>query len=268
MVIRKLIRCANCNQIIPNYEGYELTRAKSLPGVEWSSSDLAAARKFLLTHSGHPLDELLVEEDSWVNMAPAYEPFRESYFLAGNKERKFLVRRKKSALDRPASYEIVPGRLKVSNVSLKIQEDDLRKQIFAEEGFSPLLKERMERFIQVFRDEMARISPERVEEEVEDLEESESSALAYGGLKNARWERILNRCRLYFDESELRALRRFVDENRNPPDVLSIRIERQFSIISLAEAEPGQGLQEKKEAGEAAEPSPVAISKRGPRRLS
>jgi hypothetical protein len=95
----------------------------------------------------------------------------------------------------------------------------------------------MERFIQVFQDEIRRISPEKIQEEVENLYDEEGSTLVYGGLKNSRWERILNRCRLYFDESELKVLKRFVEENRNPPDVLSVQIERGFSIISLAAAE-------------------------------
>ena len=262
-MIKKLIRCTACNQIIPNYEGHELTRAKSLPGVEWSNADLATAKKFLRLHSGHRLEELLVEENSSVSQKPSYEPLRESYFFASNAERKFLIRRTKAALDQPAFYEILPGRLKVSNASLKIQEKDLRKQIAVEEGFSPLLKERMKRFVQVFRDEIAGISPEKVEEETKDIEEGEYSTLAYVGLTDSCWTRILNRCRLYFDESELQALGRFVDENRNPPDVLSILVERQISIISLAEAETGLGLQEKKETEEPIKAFPRAISKRG-----
>ena len=143
-MIKNLIRCVVCNQVIPNYGGYELTRAKSLPGVDWSNADLASAKEFLHTHSGHPLEELIIEEDSWISEKPAYEPLRVTYILASNAERKFLIRRTKTALDQPASYEIIPGKLKISNVSLEIQEDDLRRQIAAEEGFSLLLKRKME----------------------------------------------------------------------------------------------------------------------------
>jgi len=262
-MIKKHIRCTACNQIIPNYEGHELTRAKSLPGVEWSKADLVIAKKFLRLHSGHCLEELLVEESSCFSQKPFYEPVRESHFLASNADRKFLIRRRKAALDQPAFYEILPGTLKVSNVSLKIQEDDLRKQISVEERFSPLLKEKMERFIQVFRDEISGISPEKVEEETKDVEEGECSTSAYVDLTDSCWTRILNRCRLYFDESELQALGRFVDENRNPPDVLSILVKRKISIISLAEAETGLGLQEKEETEEPIKAFPRAISKRG-----
>jgi hypothetical protein len=261
-LIKKLIRCASCNRVIPNYDGYELAQAQSLPGVEWSTSDLAGAKEFLRAHSGHPLEELTVEEDTWVSEKPCWEPVRVSYFLAGNADGKFLIRREKSALDQPAFYEILPGKLKISNVALTVEEEDLRKQIAADKRISPLLKERLEKFIQVFRDEIAGISPERFEEETEEVEEGESFLCAYGCLKDSRWARILNQCRLYFDESELKVINRIIDENRHPPDVLSIRVGRQISVISLKGAEPGRGLPDGKGAIDVSEAQPVAVSQR------
>jgi hypothetical protein len=262
IMINKLIRCTACNQVIPNYQGYEVIQAESLPGVEWSDADRAIASEFLRTHFGHTMEELSVEEGSWVSEKPSYEPFRVSYCLAGNADHRFLIRRTKSAFDQPASYEIVPGRLKITNVSVRLQENDLRRQIVAEKEFSPLLKERMEKFIQVFREETARISPEKVEEEIEEIDQREGCNLAYAGLNNYRWERILNRCRLYFDESELKALRRFIDENRNPPDVLSLRIERRISITPLADEESIAGLQDREQTEEEMEAPSISLSKK------
>jgi len=261
-MINNLIRCAACNQVIPNYEGYQLLQAQILPEVEWSDGDLAGAKEFLHIHSGHPLEKLSVEGDSCISEKPSYEPLRVTHFYAHNTERKFLIRRTKIALDQPASYKIIPGRLEISNVSLKIQENDIRKQIAAEKGFSPLLKERIERFIQVFREEITRISPEKIEEEAEDVYDGEDPTLAYRGLKNSHWARILNRCRLYFDQTEVKALRKFIEENRNPPDVLSVQIERRISIISLAAEEPGVVLQDKNETAAAIETQFSTISER------
>ena len=262
-MIEKLICCTACDQVIPNYEGSELARAQSLPGVEWSNADLTHAKEFLRAHFGHPLEELVIEEDPCISERPSYEPVRVTYFFAGNAKRRFLVRRTKSALDKPASYEIIPGRLKLSNLSLNIQEDSLRKQIAAEKGFSPLLKERMERFIQVFRDEIARISPEKFEEETEEIDDAEGSTLSLAALKNSRWQRILNRCRLYFDASELKVLSRFIDENRNLPDVLSIQIQRSISVISLAKAESASlASEERKDTEAATEVQSSAVTER------
>ena len=227
-MVKNLIRCAACNRVIPNYGGYDLTQAKSLPGVDWSNADLASAGDFLRTHSGHPLEELSIETETFISEKPAYEPLGVTYFLAGNADRKFLIRRSRIALDQPASYEIIPGKLRLLNVSLKIQEFDLRRQIDAEKEFPLLLKRKMEKFIEAFRDEMAGISAEDFEGEAEAIEEGETDLIAYGSLKDCHWERILTRCGRYFKESEMRLIRRFIDENRNPLDVLSIEIQRRI----------------------------------------
>jgi len=261
-MIKNLIVCTVCNQVIPNYQGYELTQANNLPGVEWSEADLASAKDFLRTHLGHKLEEISVEEGSWVSEKPSREPLRVSYGYAGKGGKRLLLRRTKSALDQPASYEIIPGRMAIFNVSLKIQENDLRQQIFADKGLSPLLKERTEKFIRVLWDEMARISPKKIEEEIEEVSDEEGFSLVYAGLKDSRWERILRRCRLYFDRSELKELRRFIDENRHPPDVLSIQIERRMSILPLAGEESVEGLKDRKETEEELETQVIAFSKK------
>jgi len=226
---KKLIRCSTCNRVIADYEGHELARSKSLAGVEWSDSDLTGAKEFLRTHSGHPLEELWIEEDTWMSEKPCWDPSGTSYFLAGNPRGKFWVQKKKPALDQPAAYEIVPGSLNLSAVALRIQEEDLRRQIAGEKTFSPLLKQRMERFIGIFGEEVSGILPERFEEEARVMEEGENSLSALGELNPARWARILNRCRLYFEGPELDSIRRFVEENRQPPHVLSVRLERRIT---------------------------------------
>jgi hypothetical protein len=261
-MIKNLLHCTACNQVIPNYQGYELTQANSLPGVEWSEADLAGAKEFLRTHLGHKLEELAVEEDSWVSEKPSQEPLRVTYCYAGNAGKRFLLRRTKSALEQPASYEIIPGRMAILNVSSKIQENDLRKEIFADKGLSPLLKEKMEKFIRVFRDEMARISPNKIAEAIEEIYDEEGFPFAYAGLKDSRWERILRRCRLYFDKFELQALGRFIEENRHPPDGLSIQIERRISIIPLAGEESVEGLQDRRETEEELETRVISFSQK------
>jgi hypothetical protein len=236
-VIERLIRCTVCNQVIPNYTSSVFAWVKSFLDVEWSNADLTNTQEFLRAHFGHLLEELVVEADFFFSEKPSYEPIRVTYFFAGNATRSFLVRRKKRALDEPASYEIVPGKLKISNLSWKVQEDHLRKQINAETGFSLTLKRKIPRFIQAVRDEIGGISPTEFEGMAEEIEEGETSLSAYGSLKESCWTKILDRCRRDFDEVELETIRKFIEEHRHPPDVLSIQIQRSISVISLAKAE-------------------------------
>ena len=83
-MIKKLIRCSKCNQVIPNYEGSSVAKDQSLPGAEWSDADLTKAKEFLRTHSGHLLEELSIESDSLTSEKPDYEPIRVTYILASN----------------------------------------------------------------------------------------------------------------------------------------------------------------------------------------
>ena len=251
-MISKLIRCSECNQVIPNYAG-TLTQTSLVLGVEWSGADLTEAKEFLAKHSGHRLEQLSVQTDSAISEKPVYEPFGVTYIMASNPHGKFLIRRSRMALDEPASYKIIPGELKMSNVSLKIQEYDLRKQIAGEKQFSLLLKRKMEKFIDAFRDEVAGIRPADFDEEAEGIDEGETSLIAYGGLNDSRWERILSRSGSAFKVSELDLVRRFIEENRVPPEVLSVQIQRRISIIQFTAKEPtsiAQAMEEEKASAE------------------
>jgi hypothetical protein len=253
-MIKKLIRCSKCNQVFSNYEDSSAAKDQSLLGVEWSNSDLAKAKEFLRTHSGHPLEELFIESESLASEKPDYEPIRVTYILASNShKREFLIRRTRTAFDQSASYEIIHGKLRIFNTALKIQEYELRKQINSEKEFSLLLKRKMEKFIEAFRDETAGISPEDFEREAESIEEGETSLTAYGGLKDIYWKRILGRCGGIFKESELNLVKKFIEENRVPPEVLSVQIQRRISVISSVEMEPAESAPKSDKTGMAVE---------------
>ncbi len=252
-MIKGLIRCADCNEVIPNYEGYELTQARSLPGVEWSDADLLSAKNFLRLHSRHKTEELIVDPETCISEKPAYEPLGQTYFLAATGEKRFLIRRTKKALDQPAFYELVPGQLKISNLSLVVQKEALRREMAGSRRFPPRLKEKISRFIHAFQEEVEQIRPEEFEAEAEQIEPGESASQAFGSLKESRWERVLERCEKEFDAAEIQALRGFIEENRSPSDVLGVQIHRRVSVISRV----GQGASDLEKTREA-EPEEAA----------
>jgi len=61
-------------------------------------------------------------------------------------------------------------------------------------------------------------------------------------------------------------IRRFIDENRDPPDVLSLQILRRISVISLVEAESGVDLRDREEKKRLWKPAPAPLSKKKWRR--
>ena len=120
----------------------------------------------------------------------------------------------------------------------------------------------MEKFIEAFRDETVGISPEDFESEAESIEEGETFLIAYGGLKDIHWQGILGRCGRFFKESELKLVRRFIEENRVPPDVLSVQIQRRISVISSVEMESAESTQKRDKTGMAVEDESNAIAER------
>lgn len=231
-MIEKLMRCTKCDQVIPHPASFgDIEKSSLLPGVEWSDADLERQREFFRCHGAHPVEELRVNTDVYISDKPAYEAVKVSYLEASNGQQSFLIRRTKPALDQPATYELIPGKLLVSNVSFNIQEEALRKQMAARNGSTPLTEEKIQKFIRAFRDEVETIGPEMLSEEVEVAEEGETPLLSYGIFKEARWESVLRRCAKDFENTDLNKVKKFIDENSQPDDVLSLLVQRKASIF-------------------------------------
>jgi len=142
-MIKKLILCTQCNQVIPQFESFgDFGQSSLFPGVEWSDEDLDNQKEFFQCHRDHPLEELLVDLDTYISDKPEYESTKVSYFEAYNGTQRFLIRRCKEGVDQPAFYQLIPGHLQVSNLSFKIQEESLRLKFFVQNG-PPLTEEKI-----------------------------------------------------------------------------------------------------------------------------
>jgi len=231
-MVKKLIRCTQCNQVIHLYEGFgDFGETPDLPDIEWSSEDLNSQKEFFHDHKSHAIEEIFVDPDTSISDKPCYEPTKTIYFETSNGRQKFLIRRTKLALDQPACYEIIPGRLQVSNVSCRIQENDLRKQLSLQNGAAPLPEEIVKKFIQAFQEEVESIPPEKLFQEVEEIQEGDTPLLVYGSLKEAHWKSVLQRCQQYFQKPELLKIMHFIRDNKNPEDVLALLIKRDMAIL-------------------------------------
>ncbi len=116
-MIEKLVRCACCNQIIPQFDSFgDFGGTPDLPGVEWAPDDLDEQKQFYLCHEEHPLEELVIDPDTIISDRPAFEPVRVSYMEASNGKQTFVVKRTRAALDRPASYAILSEKSKIAYI--------------------------------------------------------------------------------------------------------------------------------------------------------
>jgi len=238
-MVEKLIRCTQCNKVIPRYDSWgDFGATTALPGVEWASDDLDKQKEFLESHRHHTLEELFVDRETYVSDRPAFEPCKVAYVEASNGKERFLIKRIKEGYDRPAFYEIIPGKIRVADVSLEIQEEELRQQITWLNGSFPLTAEKVGKFIEAFRDEVKELSPENWREEMEMTSPGESSLLSYGSFRESHWEKVLHRCEGNFKDSELKLITRFIQEHRQPGNILDLKVRKRVSIFSPAAERP------------------------------
>ncbi len=114
-MIEKLVRCTCCNQIIPQFDSSgDFGITPELPEVEWAPDDLDEQKQFYLHHEAHPLEELVIDPDTIISDRPAFETVRVSYMEASNGKETFIIKRTRTALDRPASYAILPVKMKIA----------------------------------------------------------------------------------------------------------------------------------------------------------
>jgi hypothetical protein len=232
-MVEKLIRCTQCNRVIPQYDSWgDFGATAALPGVEWAPDDLDEQKEFLESHGHHTLEELFIDRETYVSDRPAFEPCKVAYVEATNGKEKFLIKRIKEGVDRPAFYEIIPGKIRIADVSLEIQEEELLQQINWLNGSFPLPAEKVGKFIEAFRDEVKDIPPESWREEMELTSPGESSLLTYGSFRESHWEKVLHRCGENFKDSELQLITRFIQEHRKPGDILDLRVREKIFISS------------------------------------
>jgi hypothetical protein len=232
-MIERFIRCRECNQILPLSPFCEdFAASGSLPGVEWSNEDSNFLRKFTFSHWNHPQEEIWVDPETIFSEKSSHGTAQTIYFEATNGHQKFLIKRTKPGLAHPARYEILPGRMKISNQVTKIQEADLRKEISAEGSPAGLSAEKTSEFIRAFSEEVAAILPQDLLQEIDALAEGDSPRVLYAALKEERWEKILDRCARNFQILELRWIREFIRTHRQPGEVLSLVIHRKVSFLT------------------------------------
>ena len=232
-MVERFIRCRQCNQILPVDRFFGDFEAPALlPGVEWSDEDSNFRREFAFSHGNHPQEELWIDPETIFSEKPSYEPVKTSYFEATNGRRKFLIKRTKPGLEHPARYEILPGQMKISNLAITIQEADLQREISADRTSSALSAEKVSEFIAAFHKEVAAILPYRLFEAIEATAEGDSPRLLYATLKQERWEKILDRCARNFQDSDLRWIREFIRNHRQPGEVLSLLVHRKISFLA------------------------------------
>ncbi len=231
-MVEKLLRCIQCNQVIPLYGEFIDANANAhLPGVVWGDDDLKLKEEFFLIHNEHPLEELTVDFDTYISDKPTFELIKVSYFEATNGQERFLVKRSRERFDQSAHYEIIPGKLKISNVACEILEEELRGQIGNLNGSSQLTDEEVNYLIKALQEEFKNISPEELFQEIEIVEEVQTPLTLLATFKEKHWQNIIQRLQNYLRQQEFRRILDFLEKNRLLKENAPLFIQMEMSFL-------------------------------------
>jgi hypothetical protein len=222
-MIGTLIRCIECNEVInmtewdhsPHYAWYE---------GEIKEQDSNDRQAFLQRHESHKTEELIALTPP-ISDKPYAEPLKISYFEATNGKRRFLIKRWRSRIDDPYTYESIDGSIALTNGKVRAQTEAIRKQMRAESD-SAISEEKLQCFINAIHKEVENLDPDTLEVSAE----GETPLISYYQLGSDCVERIVTRCQGTFNRHELNLLRDFVIEHNEYDDVMTLVAKKKFTI--------------------------------------
>lgn len=224
---KTFLRCTDCNRLLllgphnraPSYR----FQGSDLEPLELYCDDEAEFRE---EHAGHGLDELRLVEGSYVSTGAWGDPMREGYFEATDGRRRYVVRRWRTRLDRPVTYEIVPGILDVHPVSIEVQREDLERQLRADLA-GVIDAPGLERFVRAVEEVAGALEYEDLEEACADRRDP---LVVYLRFTDKQVAEILDRLAAALPAEALRRLQGFIRENREGDDVMNLVGRKAFAI--------------------------------------
>jgi hypothetical protein len=197
-------------------------------GGEINEIEMDDRKAFFQKHHGHNTEQLTPLTPP-ISDKPYSEPLKTSYFEATNGTERFLIKRWRTKIDDPFAYEIIEGRIELTNGSLRVQTTAIKKQMQAENDLS-ISEKKVNCFIQAVRKEVEQLDPETLAVSAE----GETPLVSYYQLGSTCVDRILSRCRDKFTPGELNKLRNFINQHNEYDGVMTVVSKKHFAIKTSA----------------------------------
>jgi hypothetical protein len=229
MVRAKFIRCRNCDTIhhISPFDKAPIYTVLADRIEETSTDDW---REFMQRHANHKLEPLESNvEQHFTNGSPV-DPMGVGYIEVTNGHDHFLLRRSRTSITEPLTYELIEGKIVDHGMSLEIQENAIKKEMNYHFTWTPAVRfddNRIDFFIGLLKEWVSGIDPKSIK-----LSEDSymDGGVAYGLLDPLLVDTLMTKCAAYFLPVELDAIRRFVETHSESSDVMSLVMRRQFTI--------------------------------------
>ncbi|MBM4347775.1 MAG: hypothetical protein FJ107_06535 [Deltaproteobacteria bacterium] len=248
--MNQLIRCITCDEIFmktpfdqwPEYDSVMGGVSESFRTIETDDFQV-----FLKHHQNHQTEALEVLEDSFVSEKPYSEPMKVSYFRATNGKEKFVVKKFRTKIDEPLTYQLIHGDYSLTLLRLEIQSKEIIGQLARELKTPSLSRPKVEAFLKVLRQVLKTVDIETLERIPED---SPHPLEVYYKMDEVSLAYLLRNCRSIFEGQEYKEIETFIHRHKED-GVLLLKATYQIQISEIVKSKKDvisipRGLEERR----------------------
>ena len=172
-------------------------------------------------HEGHRLEPLEPLTEKSFPDASVFDPMSVGYVEVTNGRDRLLLRQMRRSIYEPLSFELVTGRLIEQGVTVGIQDNPIKKEMkyHFEWSAEPLQDDKIDLFIELYRDVVKEIKPEEIEVGGFSFDDANVS---YGLPEPRVVDLLMVKCAAYFRSNELLDIRKFIDSHLEGCDVMAL----------------------------------------------
>jgi hypothetical protein len=226
---QRFIRCCVCDAI-HHVSPFDKAPVYACLGNQLEERATDDWRAFMKRHAGHRLEPLKASGEKFFPYASPLDPMSVAYMELTNGRDRYLVRRARSSIQEPMSYELISGQLVEVGLSVEVQENEIKKEMKNHFSWAPATcpqDDKIDVFVGLIKELIQKLEPHRIQiSELSPLDD----AVSYGLLDDATLDVLMNRCAVCFLPDERASLRRFVEAHRRGCDVMTLVMRRRLTI--------------------------------------
>jgi hypothetical protein len=225
----RFIRCCVCDAI-HHVSPFDKAPIYAFLGNQLEERATDDWRAFMKRHAGHRLEPLKASGEKFFPYASPLDPMSVAYMELTNGRDRYLVRRARSSIQEPMSYELISGQLVEAGLSVEVQENEIKTEMKNHFSWAPATcpqDDKIDVFVGLIKELIQKLEPHGIQiSEFSPLDD----AVSYGLLDDATLDVLMDKCAVCFLPDELASLRRFVETHRSGCDVMTLVMRRRLTI--------------------------------------
>lgn len=229
----KFIHCCVCDAI-HHVSPFDKAPAFVFVGDAVEAQETDDWRLFMTQHAGHRLEPLRASGEKLFPGGSPLDPMSVGYIEVTNGHDRYILRRSRKSIQEPMSYEFVRGRLTETDLTVEIQENEIKKEMKNHFSWAPATcpdDDKINLFIGLIKEVVKTLDPRRIQ--ISEISYTDDS-ISYGTVDSSVLDALTERCTLYFLPEELVSLRRFIETHCKGCDVMALVLRRRMTLERVA----------------------------------